>query len=561
LGTIYGRVGGLVAGYDFVHRAVSDPDVVAEVKSQVQQLGTYLAANAYLLVRPEGGFSARGASGVLPAFEFHFGRVFSRITGSDFSAQTGFEGALQNAGLWSYFSDAFALATVGGWPISIVTGTLLGVLGPLFGPLIPTLIGLVGGVPTAKALAVLLCNGSVDVGSFPGDGSKTFPGNRDEQNEFALAYLLLQVPKSLRFTSWLSAIARFGAFTSANHFPPFIGLTGIGDADLTVRSAYLDWLSARRAKNDAPQDDEQYDLVPNYDAFASAVAVLLGAGSAEESKLVSLLEGLRKEFEEKRKGELALIDSVDSVNGSKFVQEPIRPAMNFLSAVALAWYHSMTQSAAGSPIPAGIGFPNPPPRGSTLPTPSVPGAVIKMTSKYNGGNTPEQVIALAGLPPLGSPPDEVDLFSDAAPGKPSDPPPPMSTVRWLYTGATSFSGNIFGSSGTDVINAGKRVGGSACTILGVKLELVDKHGVPLAGPSTTTTLGRPDAVDGFGPLNAGARIVAWSSSTGAWDGTITNEVSQGTTNDEAVTVQWWYSSGLACRFRIGYLVRGTNCSL
>jgi hypothetical protein len=369
------------------------------------------------------------------------------------------------------------------------------------------------------------------------------------------AYLLLQVPTKLRFTSWLSVADRVDKLTTANqNFPPFIGLTGLGDADPTVRNAYLDWLSARRAKNDPPKDDGQDDLVPNNDAFASAVAVLLGAGSAEESKLISLLEGLRKEFEEKRKGELAIFDVLgDRIDGSVYVQEPIRPAMNFLSAVALAWYYSATQSAAGSPIPASIGFPNPPPRGSTLPTPSVPGAVIRGTSKYYGGTTPEQVIALAGLPPLGSPPDELDLFSNAAPGKPSDPPPPMSTVRWLHTGATSHSGNVFGDHGTDAINSGKSVTGSACTILGVKLELVDKHGVPLGGPSTTTTLGRPEAVDGSWPFTAGARIVAWSSSTGAWDGT--------TTNDETVTVEWRYDIGLACRFRLGYLVQGTNCSL
>ena len=86
----------------------------------------------------------------------------------------------------------------------------------------------------------------------------------------------------------------------------------------------------------------------------------------------------------------------------------------------------------------------------------------------------------------------------------------------------------------------------------MKLELVDSHGVPLGDLGTTTTIfaqqqpnvGRADAVVGW-PSTAGASLVG-------------NEINA---TAEMVTVQWWYDIGRACRYRIGYLVEGTECSL
>jgi hypothetical protein len=56
---------------------------------------------------------------------------------------------------------------------------------------------------------------------------------------------------------------------------------------------------------------------------------------------------------------------------------------------------------------------------------------------------------------------------------------------------------------------------------------------------------RPDAVTGIWPFTAGVRIVSGGS----------------TPTDETVTVHWWYSTGGACRYRVGYLVQGQSCSL
>jgi hypothetical protein len=79
----------------------------------------------------------------------------------------------------------------------------------------------------------------------------------------------------------------------------------------------------------------------------------------------------------------------------------------------------------------------------------------------------------------------------------------------------------------------------------VVLQLVDRHGVPLGDLTTTTRIGRPDAVVGSWPSTAGARILGDASGS----------------SDETVTVYWWFNFGRACRYRIGYLVQGAGATL
>ena len=544
---------GLLAGYNFVFAVVSDPSIQAAVSDQVQWLGAYLSANAYLLVRPNGGFGSQGASGAAPALEFPFGRVFSRVTGSDCASETNFEGALQNAKLWSEFASAFFWATVGGILAGVALLILLSLLGLVLGGVLGAIIAGVGTVVLLKALVVYLKREVFDVRAWPGKSADPVlnPPNTNQQTEFAAAYLLLQLPKKLRFTAWLGAASRFGSGYAQN-FPPFIGLTSFGDTDHTVSDAYLGWFNARGGNTPPPTvfppaglDDGRTDFPNDIDPFATAVAVILGAGQMEQAKLVSLLADLSAEFDMSRNDDLAIFDDNapgELFDSSTYVTEPIRPSLNFMAALALAWFFSKTQSDAGTPLPSTLGFPIPPPAGTNLPQATIPKDVIKGSF---GWPTAEQVIPIDGLPPLPNPlPNEVDLFAANAPLKPADPPPPFTVVKWLFSDATSHSG-IFGAKGTDTINSGKVVVGSACAILGVKLQLVDKHGVPLGDSSTTTSLGRPDAVVGSWPSTAGAGILSVGTSA----------------TDETVTVHWWYDMGRACRYRLAYLVQGANCSL
>ena len=165
-----------------------------------------------------------------------------------------------------------------------------------------------------------------------------------------------------------------------------------------------------------------------------------------------------------RKRELAIFDDSNGLNGVNFVTEPVRPALNFMAAVALAWFFTKTQSEAGTLLPASLGFPTPPPAGTNLPSATIPKKVIEESFWFP---TAEQVIPLSGLPPLSNPiAHEVDLFSPLAPGKPANPPLPTTTSSWLFSVTKSHYGNIFGDSGTDAINPGQVLATPGCIIFG-----------------------------------------------------------------------------------------------
>jgi hypothetical protein len=638
---------GLLSGLSFVSQLVPDPDIQAQIKNQVNQIGAYLSANAYFLVRPGGGFSAQGGSDVCPALEFPFGRIFSRITGSTFSSATNFEGALQNAGLWSDFSAGFFAASVLGGAAGLILIVFILLTLPFGLSAIALILGAIvaagGTIALAKAAVIWLNYESFDVYAWPGKHGipNVQPSNNGEQLAFIGAYLLSQLPSKLRFSSWLRAAGIIGGGFAQN-FPPFLGLSSFGDSDTTVRDAFLFWFNMRGGKTSAPAafpppptppqtaltepinavgqnqitvatsvgfgspqflisigselltvtnmagpnkttwtvsraqqgttaapspvpagttvrglpfDDGQSDFNNNVDPFATAVAVLLGAGTSRQQKLVSLLGDLAGEFASLRKDELALYFDTLNLNGDPYITEPIRPTMNFMAAMALAWFFNKTQAEAGNPLSPSLGFPTPPPAGTNLPSATIPGKVIENSF---GFPTSAQVIPLSGLPPLANPiPDEVDLFSPLAPGKLPNPAPPFTSASWMYSVTKSHYGNWFGDSGTDTINAGQMLTGQGCVILGVKLILVDKHGAPLGGVATTTCLGRaaqeggvnqwpsPIAIDGTWPFTAGARILSLGLNP----------------SDEKVTIHWWYHTGVACRYQIAYLVQGGNCGL
>jgi hypothetical protein len=533
---------GLIAGYSFVATVTTNPAIRAQVTDQVGRLASYLSANGYLLVRPEGGFTAQGSAGIAPALEYPFGRVFNQITGDPHPARADFEGALANAKLWSQFSTPFALATAGGLVAGPVALGLL-LLVPVIGPLIPTMISaagglipfyrLIGGGGLARAWYLYNAREVFDVRAWPG-GPSALKRNDGLQSEFALAYLLSQFDPVPRFNIALQALGS-GLGGYAQNFPPYLGLTAADDNDPIVTAAYLGWLQARR--------DAQFNFTSP--AFASAVAVTLGSGQAEQETLVSLLWQQAAAFDENGSDDLDLADNSLASNGNfTYVTEDVGSALDFMSALALAWHFAQAQADAGTPLPASLGFPAPPPAGTALPLGALPRAVAAATA----GVDPEQVL---GLPPLPDPiPAETDLFDATAPHKPPDSPPLTVPIHWVYvyTGAMDHSGNwwTLGDSGTDTINGGKTLTGTFCLILGVKLELVDRQGNPLGDEGTSMTPPAAPAVTGGFPSTAGAGIVPGVSYP---------------STDETVTVRWWYNIGRACRYRIGYLIQGQNCAL
>jgi hypothetical protein len=437
---------GLICAYDVVYRLVDDLDIREEVRQQVDRLGAYLAEHGYLLVRPCGGFTARGASGVLPVFEFPWQRVFERITGNRHEPKVGFEGACGKAGVWGCLEGPMRTATVigvgigailGGIPLALIGSGLLGAVVAVLG----ALLGLVAGIIGARALVVYMHRDCFDVWSYPGDGTEEFKEGRSYQDEFLAAYLMKKLPQPFRFRFWFGGTEDHGSGPAA-WFPAFIGLTGLDDPDGTVRRMYLKFLPERRkhVERDRAAFEQELDrarasgdpeaiekaeqrpklepdntpLIDKYadNPFASAVAVVLGAGQAEEAKLVQLLDKWHDTLVDEMGRDFAL-------EGEDTVTETFRPALSFMAAVALAWLHAKRRADVGSPLPGNVGFPSPPAVTDSFPKPRVPQEVLNAPS----GEYPLPPDTWGGR--RGDQPEGGELFgSQAVPPKQDEPPPP-----------------------------------------------------------------------------------------------------------------------------------------
>lgn len=548
---------GLVAAYDMVFSLVDDKEIKDEVKRQVNNLGDYLAEYGYLLVRPCGGFTARGAAGAIVALEYPFGRVFETITGDPYRARIGFEGALGKANVWNCLKDALFWYTLAGIGVDAVL-TYLGAAFTIGGAVAAALgiAGLPVGIILARALAIYVNRGCFDVAYDPTSSS-------DPRGEFAIAYLLKKLSIKPRFQlafNFLSGSLPFTPKGWSAGFPPFIGLTGLFDTDTTVRNSYISWFVARRKNfpGDQQPTPSSFGLGGGTD-FAQAVAAVLDAGQDEEQNLADLLKKRYTDFENywtprnQPDADISLdelaAEGYDSsgdkdpnppdTSNTQVVKEEVRSALDYMSALALAWLHSKQRTDAGTPIPTSVGFPNPPPATTTWPVTTVPPEVINAINQPSGsGGTGGIILPIGAIPPAGEN-GEVDMFDGSAPQTPTDPPPPPLQSEFIAGPFVHHS--TFGRKGNDTINSGNIVNGAGCFIVMVELELVDKHGNPFSDVSTKTSIGHPDATKG----GAGARIDGDGTGTG----------------DETVSVHWWHDTGSACRYRIKYTIQGDTCSL
>jgi hypothetical protein len=259
-------------GYDIVFQLVDDTGIRDEIRDQVNNLGDYLAENGYLLVRPNGGFTARGASGSSVALEFPFGQVFERITGNPYRPRVGFEGALGKAGLWESLKGPLMWGTIGGilGPVIVVgsgavVGATLGILDPGLLFILGTLLAITAplGFIIGRAAVLYLHRNVFDVWDI------------SSQGEFALAYLLKKWPSiKQRFQVAFLWLKSHGG--CAVGFPPSIGLTGLDDNDQAVRNAYLDWFEGRRESGLEP--------------FEKGFGALFGIDHPDVIKFVTLLD-------------------------------------------------------------------------------------------------------------------------------------------------------------------------------------------------------------------------------------------------------------------------------
>jgi hypothetical protein len=445
---------GLICAYDIVFRLVDDSEIREEVRQQADRLGEYLAEHGYLLVRPCGGFTARGSADILPVLEFPWQRVFERITGNRYEPRVGFEGACDQAGVWGSLEGPMRTATVvggaiggvvGGFPLALIRTGALGAIAGVLG----AALGIAAGIVGARALTIYGHRDCFDVWSLPGDGSDEFKEERNYQEAFLVAYLFKKLPPAFRFRFWFGGVEDHGSGPAA-WFPAFIGLTGLEDPEGTVRRMYLKFLSERRKHTERSQaeydrelqraqeggDPEEIEratsrprlepdnipLVDKYadNPFASAVAVVLGAGEAEEQKLVELLEKWHDTLVDEMGRDFALEGWKENDDAPELVSEAFRPALQYMAALALAWLHAKRRADVGTPLPPELEFPTPPAASTAFPEPRVPQVVLDAAETGELGLPPDTWGARIGGPPAGG-----ELFGgQAVPPKREEAPPP-----------------------------------------------------------------------------------------------------------------------------------------
>jgi hypothetical protein len=353
---------GLVAGYFMIARFARDQTAVRLVREQTTRLADYLAEYGYLLVRPTGGFTARGAAGALPALEWPFNMAFHAITGLPYPSRSDFKGACEKAGVWPALvgpiTEAEAAVVMGifspgGIALGIALSPILAGLGlwatlRYLNPETPIFVNVLG-----RALGVATSNWVFDA----------FDGDQPQAGEFAIALIFHSWPTRGRFQVFMRT-ATLEKLEHARNFPPYLGLLALDDPDPTVRDAYLSWFTTR-SRSDLDKEGQS-----SRTCLAQAVAVLLGAGPEEEKSLVWLLERYHHQLAgaDPATADLTLVPDPDT----GLIHESYQPALDYCTGVALAWLHASRRAAAGDPVttpgfpvlPAGYQFTQPrvPPR-------------------------------------------------------------------------------------------------------------------------------------------------------------------------------------------------------
>ena len=405
---------GLLTGYFMVYHLVSEPGIKGLVRRHVNNLGDYLAEHGYLLVRPCGGLTARGATGVNPVMEFPFTRAMLSITGKSYNARVDFVGAMEKANYWQSLEGPTRWWTLGGivsFPLTAAFPLIHGALLALGLSTLVTSGTAFTSVQLARAMAIYQHRDCFDVSS---DGGA---------QDVAVAYLLMEIAAQRRFELWMLAMYRFGGRdANATGFPPWLALTALDDANTVVRDAYLAWLPERLKH---PELD--YQGAGAQTCFASAVAVLLGAGSAEEARLVTLLETRYNELHEDPAHPGNAQDNITiGEEGSSIVEMPWPfPELDYMAALALAWLHVKRRAEAGTPVTT-QGFTTLPNNILFWPQPAVPQAVVEK-AQSNQIILPVEAIQQNPNPQFTD--SSALLFSDPRPPAKSTEPVPILSQR------------------------------------------------------------------------------------------------------------------------------------
>jgi hypothetical protein len=314
---------GLMMGYDIVYRLVGglDADIKQRVVSQVNNLGDYLAEHGYMLVRPKGGFTARGAANILPALEYPFGVIFKRITGNAYRARCEWRGAVKKAGLWDQIRgpiygasglDLLAKLTLTERAVKITLESLLAPFG------LSPVIEMLDFGEVARAVAIYCSKNLFDVDGTPSEVGAL----KGERASFAIAYILSKLPILDRFSLYMTG-ACMGMGGYAKTFPRYLAISTIplpgfySDAIGTVASAQVvqdqckTWLSAQSYGAQLTNSSQLFEI---------ASRVLFGKDAGWETRLTQELQKITQDT-------------------SWMDNESSEPILDNMCAIAMAWLH------------------------------------------------------------------------------------------------------------------------------------------------------------------------------------------------------------------------------
>jgi hypothetical protein len=443
---------GLMMGYDITYRLVggSVPGIRQRLEAQVNNLGDYLAEHGYMLVRPAGGFTARGAANVLPAMEYPFGVTFRRITGDPYRARCGWRGAVEKAGMWSKISGPIYGASALDL-LAKFTLTEQAVKGMLKSLLLPTglspIIDLLDFGDVARAFVIYMNGHLFDVKGTPQTDFLDEDVDSGERDSFMVAYLLSKQPILTRFRLYMTGCA-LGWGKYGNTFPRYLSVIAAPldplykEQDWIVpeasvfRTECAVWLNSRKDKPDSDYGNEPYgDRI-----FELAAGVLLDKGQEWEDLLVSRLVEWTPNP-----------DDPSQVHPRYNVTDD---PLNYMCGVAMSWLYQKIKMAKNQSV-ANKDFPKLPDTKEieTLPMPSVPNDVLiaaGSTAAMNVNNQSQNGPKLNTLPLHAIQKDRhgwdlyidkklnaAPLFREDPPLKPAEPViervlPPRLDIRLTY---------------------------------------------------------------------------------------------------------------------------------
>lgn len=411
----FDELNGLLMGYDIVYELVDDHSIRAAIKEQVTNLADYLAEHSYMLVRPRGGFTLRGASVPGPCFESPYGVVFQRITGDRFASRGGWVEAMKKAGLWGRIADAYNVATVGGILADIIDYTIPDALETIgFKLFWNALIPEVSKQDLARAAAIWLKKDLFDVLRTPDDDK----GARDE---FALSYLCSVIqPPPKRFDFYMALSARdMGGF--ATRMPRFLAITA---APLVHKKS--DALIANACRGYVQQFNPPTEIMRT---FLTAAGVLLEMGREWEEKLVRQLAQVASPLAQGLVEVKAVLENGKPAEDGEYVDD----ALDYMSSLALAWLYRKKMVERNNAQIFAPGFPSLPDM-TKWAVPAVPRNIVEAAKP--GSPYPKPLLPLhliqqgrdaANL--VYNSTGEAELFIDGMiPPKSQDPLPPAAPL-------------------------------------------------------------------------------------------------------------------------------------